>query len=514
MQNCDVLIIGSGGSGLSLAIKLKQSGVKNILILSKTSIMGSHTSAAKGGINATLSSVIQDDYKWHAYDTLKSAGSIGDAKRIEYMCKQAPAEIAFLQSIGVQFNKLPNGKIDQRKYGGQKLNYGKGDFAYRACFAKDSTGFEIMKNLKSQALKEKIKIKEYSFCFEAKAVEKTIQEVHALNLQTGEFEKIKCKIIVFAGGGFSQIYKTNSSSNALTGDSQMLALKAGAKLTNMEFVQFHPTGLKGNGILISEAVRAEGGYLYNKSGERFMKKYNPDFMELASRDVIAKAIFEEKEAFLSLKHLPHELVKNKLTGTISTARFFGGVDVFSKDIKVFPTAHYNMGGIAVDYNYKVKGLKNAFAIGECADAKIHGANRLGCNSLLELFTSSTLASLKIKQILKQDAKVARRRFNINPLLNNENKISFNDILYYKERLGEIMEEKCGVIREARYLKEALQSITEMEKIFSNSSPLINDLVFSNEFVAFYEVYNLIGLAKHVVKSALKRKTSLGSHIII
>ena len=397
---CDVVIIGAGGSGLSLAIKLKRAGITSVAVISKVSVMGSHTTAAKGGINASLSSITEDKPEWHSFDTLTSSNHLGDPARIDFMCKRAPQEIEFLENEGVKFDKLENGKIAQRRYGGQKTHFGSGDFAFRSCFVADSTGFEIMQNLHKSALDLKIDIYEFHFVFDAQK-----NTIFALDLKTGNFVNFNFKILVFAGGGFSQNFLTNSSSNALTGDCHTLALKLGGELEDMEFVQFHPTGLYKKGILISEAVRAEGGILLNSKGERFMQKYSPNFLELASRDVVARAIFEEgngaNPCFLSLKKIPPEVINAKLKGTVQTAKFFAGIDVFKEDIPVFPTAHYNMGGIKVDENYRIK--EDIFAIGECAGARIHGANRLGCNSLLELFTSSTLVFEAIKKDLSKIA---------------------------------------------------------------------------------------------------------------
>lgn len=519
LQFHDVLIVGSGGSGLSLAIKLKEAGIKNIAIITKTQVMGSHTAAAKGGINAALSSVIKDDYKWHAFDTLKSATDIADEERVNYMCKTAPEEIAFLENHGVNFDKLENGKIAQRRYGGQKTHYGKGDFAYRACFSSDSTGYEIMKGLYNSAKNLDIKIYEFYFAFDVKREEEKATSLFALNLQSGKLECFKFNFLVFAGGGFSQNFQTNSSSNALTGDCHGLALKLGCKMHDMEFIQFHPTGLYGSGILISEAARGEGGYLLNSKGERFMKKYSPNFMELAQRDVITKAIFEEgggkKPAFLSIKHLPENVIKEKLAGTVLTAKFFAKIDVFKEDIPVFPTAHYNMGGIEVDFNYKVPNLLNVFAIGECAGSKIHGANRLGCNSLLELFTSSTL----VKDAIKNNLMKVKRHPELNnmedikiDILGKKNKFSFDKILSIKSDLASLMQEKCGVLRSKHSLEECYEKILIIKDILQNSSPQIKTLVFSNEFVAFYETINLVELSLITVLSAINRRETRGSHI--
>ena len=426
------------------------------------------------------------------------------------MCNRASEEIDFLQNEGVNFDKLQNGKIAQRRYGGQKTHFGKGDFAFRSCFVADSTGFEIMKNLQKSAFELSINIFEFHFVFDANQ-----NTVFALNLKTGTFVNFNFKILVFAGGGFSQNYLTNSSSNSLTGDCHALALKLGGSLEDMEFVQFHPTGLYQKGILISEAVRAEGGILLNDKGERFMEKYSPTFMELASRDVVARAIFEEgqgrKPCFLSLQKISPEIINTKLKGTVQTAKFFAGIDVFKDNIPVFPTAHYNMGGIKVDENYRMK--DNIFAIGECAGARIHGANRLGCNSLLELFTSSTLVFEAIKQDLNINFTPNEQSVDLG-FLSYRDKITFEELLKIKYHLAQIMQEKCGVLREEQKMQEALSEVCKMLEGLKQKSPAINSLVFSNAFVLFFEVVNLITLSIFVLKGAIERKESRGSHIRI
>jgi succinate dehydrogenase/fumarate reductase flavoprotein subunit len=503
----DVLIVGAGGSGLSLAIKLKREGILNVGLISKTSVMGSHTSAAKGGINASLSSVAEDDPEWHVFDTLKSANEMAEEERVRFMCHQAPKEIDFLQEVGVNFDKLPNGKIDQRRYGGQKTHFGKGDFAFRACFSSDSTGFEIMKNLHNFATSEEIKIYDFHFAFDVK--EKTLL---ALNLKTGEFSRFHFRFLVFAGGGFSQNYYTNSSSNALTGDCHILAMKLGGKLEDVEFVQFHPTGLFGKGILISEAVRAEGGILLNEKGERFMQKYSPDFLELAPRDIIARAIFNEgkgvKPCYLSLKNISKDVILTKLKGTVQTAKFFAGIDVFTEDIPVFPTAHYNMGGIKVDSNYKMK--EGVFAIGECAGARIHGANRLGCNSLLELFTSSTLVCRQIVSDFHNQNQITNAEFDMS-FLDRKEKITFEELFAIKTNVAKIMQEKCGVLREEQKMSQGMEELEGILNMLNAKSPLINGLVFSNSFVLYFEVINLIILSIETLKMAINRRESRGSH---
>lgn len=516
----DVVIVGAGGSGLSCAIKLHDLGVTDVVVLSKVDALGSHTSAAKGGINAALGNITNDDWRWHAHDTLKAACGIANDEAVQVMCQNAPSEIEWLSKIGVEFDKLLNGKISQRKYGGQKTHFGDGDFAYRACHVSDRTGKEIMNKLYIKFNQKNLKIYNYTFAFQIhKSAEDEISSIICLDLATGNFITFFAKVFIIATGGYSQVYKTNSSSSLFTGDGHILALQAGAKLKDLEFVQFHPTGLAGSGLLLSEAARGEGGYLLNDRGERFMSKYSSDFMELSARDVIARAIFIESEngkrpVYLSIKHLPRDLISTKLSDAVQTAINFAKVDPFLQDIPVFPTAHYNMGGVEVDQNYRAINLENCYTIGEVACAGIHGANRLGCNSLLELFTSAHLASSDIKTRIS-DAKFHADDFVIPEIICDDYTMFSVDKLYdiFCE-IQLIMDTSCGVVRNKSDMESALQRLCNIGETFKNNGKVQKKVrAFDNHFVLFYETKHILILAILTIESAIFRSESIGAHFI-
>ena len=520
---CNVLILGSGGAALSCGIKLHNLGLKDIVITSKTTPLGSHTIAAKGGINASLSSVTQDKWEWHAYDTMKASCFLGKQDVIDFMCKNAPLEIEWLEKIGVNFDKMENGKILQRRYGGQKTDFGKGDYAYRSCFVKDETGKEIMQKLFLEASRIGLTMFDYYFAFDITKNEEddSLESVLFFDIATGKIKRIFATYFVFATGGYSQIYQTNSSSSVCTGDGHILALKAGVEDENMEFVQFHPTGLKGSGILISEAVRAEGGVLLNSKKEHFMHKYS-DMLELAPRDVIARAIFEEScggtlSVFLSIKHLDADIVKNRLKNAIEIAKYFANIDFMQDDIEVFPTAHYNMGGIKVNFDYQTK-IHNLFCIGELASAGIHGANRLGCNSLLELFTSSSLASKKIFDSFKQNFELKQRGKDIKK---TEFRLSsffcptFEKTFEFRNNLQQIMDKYASVCKSTTSLELALKMLLEIEHNLELCQKFkVTNFCYSSELVCYLELKNMIQLAKITLNASLARKESIGSHFII
>lgn len=507
VHHSDVLIIGAGGSGLSSAIYLNELlGNISISILCKTYAMGSHTTSAKGGINAALGNIHDDHISWHIHDTISSSKNLCDSVPTQKMCNEAPTVISFLERIGVEFDKTSNGKIDQRIYGGQTTDCGKGSLANRACFVKDHTGHAIMTALTTKIhTLPSVKIHNYIQAFKITSTNNH-HTVMAYNIATGKIELHSARYIIFATGGFSQIYQTNSSSHLYTGCGHRILFEAGAKLKDIEMVQFHPTGIKGSGILISEACRSQGGYLLNSKGERFMKKYH-HLKELAPRDVISNAIYNELqtgEVFLDLTHIPKEVIKEKLISSYNVAKHFAKIDLTTKPISIAPTAHYNMGGIMVDENYHIG--NNIYAIGELACASVHGANRLGCNSLLELFTSAKFASQHIAQSFQQASFSGQE---VTPP-NKNSDISFIEIIKIKEQIQSTMENNASIVKNRKDMLTALKTV---DGIYNRIKGLHNlkGIRFDESFIALVETQSLVLMAKCVLTSALFREHSIGAH---
>ena len=400
-QQLDLLIVGAGGAGLTSAISAFDSsdGKINIAIVSKVFANHSHTVAAQGGINASLGNVTPDCWQWHYYDTIKGSANLADADAVEILCSKANEAILFLEHQGMVFSRDSSGKIEQRPYGGQSLKYGKGGLAYRACYAQDKTGHSLLHTLLQQVKKRNISILNEVLVIDLLIQQNQCYGCLAIDFNQGELIIFTSKSLILATGGYSQIYHNNTSSSICTGDGTALALKAGLPLQDMEFVQFHPTGLANSGILISEAARGEGAYLLNRHKQRFMENYQPQTMELSCRDAISIAMACEiqkgngclpdkqnklKSDFLhlDLRHLSKQTILQKLPSLVEIASKFGNIDVFNSPIPVHPSAHYTMGGIPCNVLGEV--LPGLYTVGETACVSVHGANRLGCNSLLEL----------------------------------------------------------------------------------------------------------------------------------
>jgi succinate dehydrogenase/fumarate reductase flavoprotein subunit len=507
----DVVIVGSGGSGLASALFLTKLNPEiKIAILCKTYTMGSHTTSAKGGINASLGNIKEDSAEFHFYDTIKAGKGLCDAIPTQKMCEEAPSVVEFLEKIGVEFDRTQDGKIDQRTYGGQTIHFGR-ELANRACFVKDHTGHNIMKNLyKNIASLKNISVFDYHQVIDCK-FNKNYVNVVAYDIHNGNLKVFGASFAIFATGGFSQIYKTNSSSNLCTGCGQRILFQNGVSFKDIELVQFHPTGLKSLGILISEACRSQGGYLKNAKGERFMEKYHK-MKELAPRDIVARAIFDESKmgnVFLDLTHIEKSIIVDKLTSSYTVAKHFANVDVAKEILPVFPTAHYNMGGMLVDENYSINGI-NIFAIGELACASVHGANRLGCNSLLELFTSAKIVA---QEINNNERNFIKKEMLSEEFLNNFKKnieISHKEIITIRQEICDIMERTASIVKNEKTMKEGLKQIDE---IYCNIMNLNNfsGISYDENFVLLFEVQSMVLMAKSVLTCAIARKHSIGSH---
>lgn len=507
----DFTIVGAGGAGLSLALMLqiKYPSAK-ICILCKTYPMGSHTTAAKGGINASLGNIIPDDTKWHIYDTITSGKGLCDEIPVEKMCNLAPSIIEFLTNIGVEFDTTPNGKIDQRIYGGQTTHFGNGTLANRACFVKDHTGHSIMEKIHEEVQKQK-NITVFNYTQAIDLIQDELNHVVIYNIEKGSISTVSANIVIFATGGFSQIYKTTSTSSLCTGCGHRILFQNGFQLKDIEFVQFHPTGLKNSGILISEACRSQGAYLLNNKGERFMEKIHK-LKELAPRDIIAKAIDSETkngQVFLDLRHIPKDIILSQLISSYTVAKYFAGIDISQDLLPIEPTAHYNMGGILVDENYYAG--RNVYAIGELACASVHGANRLGCNSLLELFTSAKIVADDIANKYKiNNSQKISKNIDLSKYLVNNSNIKYDEIFALQERIKNIMQKNALICKNEEGLQNALE---EIEIIYNKISKLNNfsATAFDIDFITLFETQSLTLMARCVLQASIARKHSIGSH---
>jgi succinate dehydrogenase/fumarate reductase flavoprotein subunit len=528
----DAIIIGSGGAGLMTAISCYDNGVKNIAIISKVNPVNSHTVSAKGGINASLGNVEKDDWRWHAYDTLKGSAFLADDDAVEVLCKNANDAILFLEKNGVVFSRDDKNKIAQRAYGGQTTNFGEGGIAYRACYSKDNTGQTILHTLHQQAIKRSVSFFNEFFVVELLTQDQECFGCLAVDLNSGSLNLFIAKMTILATGGYSQIYFNTTSSTICTGDGTALALKAGYNLQDMEFVQFHPTGIYGLGFLISEATRGEGGYLLNKNNYRFMQDYSPKMMELSSRDIISQSMAKELAKgngggensdylYLDIRHLSPETLENKLPGVVELVKKFCKIDPQNQLIPITPSAHYSMGGIECDINCLVS--KGLMAVGEVACHSVHGANRLGCNSLLDLVVFGKIAgeklvdninskihdNLKVDKISSQLIKKFWDNFEHDILkVNRQNPKKINEI---KLQMQKNNDRTLGVFRNHDLILEGLNLNIALLKQIKQIKISSTNLIWNEELIQYYELENLLLNSISVGFCALNRKESRGSH---
>ncbi len=536
-QQLDLLIVGAGGAGLTSAISAFDSsdGNINIAIVSKVFANHSHTVAAQGGINASLGNVTPDCWQWHYYDTIKGSANLADADAVEILCSKANEAILFLEHQGMVFSRDSSGKIEQRPYGGQSLNYGKGGLAYRACYAQDKTGHSLLHTLLQQVKKRNISILNEVLVIDLLIQQNQCYGCLAIDFNQGELIIFTSKSLILATGGYSQIYHNNTSSSICTGDGTALALKAGLPLQDMEFVQFHPTGLANSGILISEAARGEGAYLLNRHNQRFMENYQSQTMELSCRDAISIAMACEiqkgngclpdkqnklKSDFLhlDLRHLSKQTILQKLPSLIEIASKFGNIDVFKSPIPVHPSAHYTMGGIPCNVLGEV--VPNLYAVGETACVSVHGANRLGCNSLLELVVFGQIVG-------KESAKNAQVNANFNSHKNIAHQLAkqkieslqqlFNkggekqNLANLKQQIKLNNEKTIGIFRDENLLKQGIKTNISLYFQLKNHFLTNKSLLWNNELTDYFEIENLLLNSLAVANSALHRTESRGSH---
>ena len=527
----DVIVLGAGGSGLRAAVGLSEAGLKTACI-SKVFPTRSHTSAAQGGISASLGNMGEDDWRWHMYDTVKGADWLGDQDSIEYLCKEAPAAVIELEKYGVPFSRTDDGKIYQRPFGGMTKNYGNG-IVQRTCAAADRTGHAILHTLYGQALKHNTEFFIEYFALDLLMKDGECKGLIAWNLNDGTIHRFRAHSTIIATGGYGKAYYSATSAHTCTGDGNAMVLRAGLPLQDMEFVQFHPTGIYGHGTLISEGVRGEGGYLVNSKGERFMERYAPKAKDLASRDVVSRSMSieinegrgvgkEQDHVHLHLSHLDKSIIESRLPGITEAARLFANVDVTKEPIPVVPTVHYNMGGIPTNYKAEVltgndsETVPGLMAIGEAACVSVHGANRLGSNSLIDLVVFGRAAARRAAELVKPgtphedigetETEKCLERFD---KLRNSN--GENSTAELRLSMQKTMQSKCAVFRTEKTLKEGVDEIRKTYDGMDSISVKDRSLVFNTDLVETLEFDNLIRQAITTVDSAYNRQESRGAH---
>ena len=527
----DVIVLGAGGSGLRAAVGLSEAGLKTACI-SKVFPTRSHTSAAQGGISASLGNMGEDDWRWHMYDTVKGADWLGDQDSIEYLCKEAPAAVIELEKYGVPFSRTDDGKIYQRPFGGMTKNYGNG-IVQRTCAAADRTGHAILHTLYGQALKHNTEFFIEYFALDLLMKDGECKGLIAWNLNDGTIHRFRAHSTIIATGGYGKAYYSATSAHTCTGDGNAMVLRAGLPLQDMEFVQFHPTGIYGHGTLISEGVRGEGGYLVNSKGERFMERYAPKAKDLASRDVVSRSMSieinegrgvgkEQDHVHLHLSHLDKSIIESRLPGITEAARLFANVDVTKEPIPVVPTVHYNMGGIPTNYKAEVltgndsETVPGLMAIGEAACVSVHGANRLGSNSLIDLVVFGRAAARRAAELVKpgtphedigeSETEKCLERFDKLRNSNGENNTS-----ELRLSMQKTMQSKCAVFRTEKTLKEGVDEIRKTYDGMDSISVKDRSLIFNTDLVETLEFDNLIRQAITTVDSAYNRQESRGAH---
>jgi len=528
----DVVVVGAGGAGLRAAVGLSESGLKTACI-SKVFPTRSHTAAAQGGISAALGNAGEDDWRWHMYDTVKGSDWLGDQDSIEYLCKEAPNAVIELERYGVPFSRNEDGKIYQRAFGGMTKNYGQ-ESVRRTCAAADRTGHAILHTLYGQALKHKTEFFIEYFALDLLMSNGECKGILAWDLNGGTIHRFRSHITILATGGYGKIYYSATAAHTCTGDGNGMVLRAGLPLQDMEFVQFHPTGLYGIGCLISEGVRGEGGFLVNSKGERFMEKYAPKAKDLASRDVVSRSMAIEinegrgigknkDHLHLHIDHIDPKIIETRLPGISESVETFVSRDVRKEPIPVVPTVHYNMGGIPTNHRGEVltlnggeKKVPGLMAIGEAACVSVHGANRLGSNSLIDLVVFGKACAERAAELIKPNSphekisgSATEKSLDRFDRLRNAN--GPNKTADLRLSMQKTMQSKCAVFRDEKSLKEGIEEIKKPYEGMNSIAVKDRSLIFNTDLVETLEFDNLIRQAITTIESAHNRKESRGAH---
>jgi succinate dehydrogenase / fumarate reductase, flavoprotein subunit len=533
-QTFDAVIIGAGGAGMRAALQLASSGLK-VALLSKVFPTRSHTVSAQGGITVALGNSDQDDWRWHMYDTVKGADYIGDQDCIEYLCKTGPEVVYELEHMGLPFSRMDNGKIYQRPFGGQSKNFG-GEQAARTAAAADRTGHALLHTLYQQNIKAKTHVfsEWYALDFVMNA-QGRVAGVMALCIESGEIVFFETRVCILATGGAGRIFQSTTNAHINTGDGFGMVLRAGIPLQDMEMWQFHPTGIAGAGTLVTEGCRGEGGYLINQDGERFMERYAPHAKDLASRDVVARSIaleiragrgfggdFSVPHVKLKLDHLGADLIKSRLPGIRELSIEFAGVDPIVDPIPVVPTCHYAMGGIPTNVHGQVlkhthghdEVVEGLYAVGECACVSVHGANRLGGNSLLDLVVFGRAAGIHVSTndlpefagATQADLELAMSRY-----MRWEHSSKGDTIPQLRAEMQKVMQEDFGVFRTGEVMEQGIKRLDAIRERLANAYLDDKSKIFNTERIAALELDNLMATAYATAKSALARTESRGAH---